>query len=299
MIGLFLLIVVMFFIFVPYKLIPWILVSVFIFILYKNKERVTKILNYLMDKLGQSAPILHDRSCDICRQRIQLESSKDLLDGVICGSCMKTLSPWFTDYANTSIEGIRDHRHYRYENWNQVDHFVHTQLIGGLGPKDVKLALDEPNKRFLISFNEFISGNPDIINISDVKSCVLDIVETQSFTNALRDEDIRIAKEFVKEHWGQDHPQMDSYLSDSKADQHEIYQNGVRVNNPDYGKTRFRRKISYYDFFLIIQVKSPYFKEIKIKLNGQRVSNEDKNGNGEYHYDSYLDVGNRICSALS
>ncbi len=114
------------------------------------------------------------KSCDICNGKIGLLGNRKLADGNLCKDCARLLSPFMTDRRQSSVEEIRQHLTYREENKKQVEAFTPTRILGNT----TKVYLDENSQRFLVTRQrDWRDGNPDIVPLSQVIECQLEVKE--------------------------------------------------------------------------------------------------------------------------
>ena len=110
--------------------------------------------------------------CDVCGEKIGLLGNRKLEDGNLCKECASKLSPFFSDRKSSTVEEIKQQLAYREENRQQLAGFRATRIIGDR----MKVMVDELGNRFIVtSSNDILKANPDIISISDVISCNLDL----------------------------------------------------------------------------------------------------------------------------
>jgi len=118
---------------------------------------------------------LKKQDCEICGKEVGILGYKKLEDGEICKDCVKLLSPWFNDRRHSTVESIRAQVAYREANKKDVAAFRASKVIG----KTVKVHVDEAAGKFMVvRTNDLEKENPDVINISAVTGCELDIKET-------------------------------------------------------------------------------------------------------------------------
>lgn len=114
--------------------------------------------------------------CDICGEKIGFLGNRKLEDGNLCKNCAAKLSPWFSERRKSTVEDIRAHLAYREENRQKVAEFNATRTIGD----EYMVMLDEDHGRFCVARDRDIrSGNPDILDITQVTGCDLDVNETK------------------------------------------------------------------------------------------------------------------------
>ena len=118
---------------------------------------------------------LKKQDCEICGKEVGILGYKKLEDGEICKDCVKLLSPWFSDRRHSTVESIKAQIAYREENKKAVAAFKASKVIG----KTTKVHIDEAAGKFMVArTNDFEKENPDVIDISAVTGCELDIRET-------------------------------------------------------------------------------------------------------------------------
>lgn len=114
--------------------------------------------------------------CDVCGEKIGLLGTRKLDDGKICKNCAAKLSPFFTGRKRSSLADIKEQLAYRAENERQIADFHPTKVVGG----KYKYYIDEPNGRFVLSrATDWRKANPDIIKLSQVIDCRIDVKESK------------------------------------------------------------------------------------------------------------------------
>ena len=110
--------------------------------------------------------------CDVCGEKIGLLGNRKLEDGNLCKDCAAKLSPFFSERKSSTVEEIKKQLAYREENRKELERFQATRIIG----ERMKVMVDEAGKRFVVtSSSDLLKANPDIISLSDVISCNLDL----------------------------------------------------------------------------------------------------------------------------
>ena len=116
--------------------------------------------------------------CDICGEKIGMLGNRKLEDGNMCKDCAKKLSPFCDDRRHSTLEQIKAHLQYREENKNALRAFSPTLTLG----ESKKVYIDTMKGQFVVS--SFSPGNanwteenPDVMPISSITSCGLDIDE--------------------------------------------------------------------------------------------------------------------------
>ena len=115
--------------------------------------------------------------CDICGEKIGLLGNRKLEDGNLCKNCAKKLSPWFDERRHSTVEQIRRQLEYREANREKAAAFHASRSFGD---SSVKFYADETAGRFCVtSAKDFAAQNPDILEVSQLVGCSLDIREDQ------------------------------------------------------------------------------------------------------------------------
>ena len=168
--------------------------------------------------------IFDKKFCDVCEAKIGLLGNRKLEDGNLCGDCAKKLSPFMTDRRRTSLEEIKQHLAYREANKQEVAAFNLTRQFG----ERKKVLMDDSKGKFIVtSSSRWQSENPDVMALSQIVSCTIDIRET---------------REELKTEDGQG-------------------------NSISYNPPRFE---FFYDFYLMLNINSPFFDEIEAQLNDSK-----------------------------
>ena len=173
--------------------------------------------------------------CDVCGEKIGLLGNRKLEDGNLCKKCASKLSPFFSERKSSTVEEIKKQLAYREDNQRQLASFRATRIMGDR----MKVMVDELGKRFVItSSNDILKDNPDIINLSDVISCDLDL----------------------------------------KVDDKEMKQKDSQGKEVSYNPPRY---LYSYNFYIELAVNSPWFSQIRFRLNSRDIEIVDEFvGNG-------------------
>ncbi len=124
--------------------------------------------------MGLFGKLFDKKECDICGGEIGLLGNRKLEDGNCCKDCAKKLSPWMTDRRKSTVEDIKQHILYREKNEGELGSFNPSKVIG----TGTKVYIDEGKQKFLVTrSSDWRSSNPDIIDISQVSSCNVDVKE--------------------------------------------------------------------------------------------------------------------------
>ncbi len=114
--------------------------------------------------------------CDICGEKIGMLGNRKLEDGNMCKDCAKKLSPFCDDRRHSTLEQMKAHLQYREENKNVLRSFSPSITLG----EDKKIYIDQMKGTFVVSRNKpgsWAEENPDVIPLSQITSCGLDIDE--------------------------------------------------------------------------------------------------------------------------
>ena len=110
--------------------------------------------------------------CDICGEKIRLLSNRKLDDGNLCKECTQKLSPWFEERRHSTVEEIRCQLAYREQNKEMVQKFNVTRQIS---TKTYNVFIDDTQGNFTIAHKLDVKENPDIVPLSAVLQCKMDI----------------------------------------------------------------------------------------------------------------------------
>ena len=116
--------------------------------------------------------------CDICGDKISLLGNRKLEDGNMCKNCAHKMSPFMTDRRSTTIAEMKEHFAYREANKDKLRAFRPVQTFG----ENEKVYVDTAAGTFVVSSRSpgnWADENPDVIPLSEVTQCTLDIDEDQ------------------------------------------------------------------------------------------------------------------------
>ncbi|MBQ8953859.1 MAG: DUF4428 domain-containing protein, partial [Clostridia bacterium] len=126
--------------------------------------------------MGLFGKLFDKKECAICGGEIGLMGNRKLADGNLCKECAKKLSPWMTDRRESTVEEIRRHLAYRAEN-ARILPTVHPTRVFGHG---TKVYVDEnAGKFFVTSQSNWQVHNPDVISVSQVIDCKVNVKESR------------------------------------------------------------------------------------------------------------------------
>ena len=103
--------------------------------------------------------------------------NRKLEDGNICKDCAKKLSPWFDDRRHSTLKEIKSQLQMREENRSLVSSFRPGRVIRS---DRYNLYIDERQQLFAASVNLDREDNPDIISLSQITGCNLDVDEMRT-----------------------------------------------------------------------------------------------------------------------
>lgn len=116
--------------------------------------------------------------CDICGEKISFLGNRKLDDGNMCSKCAKQISPFFEDRRHTSLDEMKEHLSYREQNKAKLSSFNTSESYGD----SQKVYVDRAQGCFVVTYHapgSWEKENPDIIPLSEVSSCNLDIRENR------------------------------------------------------------------------------------------------------------------------
>ena len=201
------------------------------------------------------------KECSVCGGEIGLLGNRKLEDGNMCKHCAEKLSPWFSDRRESTVAQINEQLAYREANKAKVAAFKATRTLG----ERRKVLIDENAGLFMVpvSATSLQEENPDVLALTDIVSCRLDIDE----------------------------------------DQREIMNKDKDGKPVSYNPRRFDY---YYDFKIIMEVRNPYFDEIRFQINSNSVEIEYarmmgmrlRGAESDMNYRRYKEMGEEICRVL-
>ena len=124
---------------------------------------------------GSSGMGLFDKkNCDICGEKIGIMGNRKLDNGNLCKKCAGKLSPWFEERRHSTVDDIKEQLAYREENKNAVRNFKITREFSG---DRYHVFIDDNKGMFAVAFNMSEQNNPDIVPLSAITLCRLEIDE--------------------------------------------------------------------------------------------------------------------------
>ncbi|KIR02825.1 hypothetical protein P261_01640 [Lachnospiraceae bacterium TWA4] len=200
--------------------------------------------------MGLFGKLFDKKSCSICGGEIGLLGNRKLEDGNMCKNCASKLSIWFDGRRHSTVDQINEHLNYREENLKEVEAFNTTQTFGGVD----KLCIDEKQNKFIISKRKnLMEENPDVIEISKVTGCDVDIDENRHEEKKKDSEGKQVSYDPPRYTYSYDfyviirvnHPYFDMMkfkLNSHSVEDRQVVENEGRttsqrtVQNPDYQK---------------------------------------------------------------
>ena len=118
--------------------------------------------------------IFSKKDCSFCGAQSGLLSNRKLADGNICKDCRAQLSPFYDRTNKDTVANVAAQLEYRQRNLSELDRFRPTIVAGGAG----KVFIDMQMGKFtLASEDELRNGNPDLFDLSGLRSCSLEVRE--------------------------------------------------------------------------------------------------------------------------
>lgn len=116
--------------------------------------------------------------CDICGEKISLLGNRKLEDGNMCSHCAKLISPFMTDRRKTTVVEMKEHLAYREANKEKLKSFNVYESFEG----SKKVFIDRANGAFIVTHfspESWEKENPDVIPLSEVMTCNLNVKENR------------------------------------------------------------------------------------------------------------------------
>lgn len=126
--------------------------------------------------MGLFGKIFDKKECDICGGEIGLLGNRKLDDGNLCKNCAKKLSPWFEERRHSTVEDIKKQLAYREANKEKVQAFQVTREFAG---DSYHVFIDDTKGQFTVATRISVEDNPDIVALSQVTSCKLDVQQNR------------------------------------------------------------------------------------------------------------------------
>ena len=127
--------------------------------------------------MGFLGKLFEKKVCDICGGEIGMLGNRKLDDGNLCKNCAKELSPWFSDRRHSTVEEIRQQLAYREDNKKKVQMFQITRDFKG---SNAHVFIDDQHGWFTIASRISVENNPDILELSQITSCRLDVEQERT-----------------------------------------------------------------------------------------------------------------------
>ena len=116
------------------------------------------------------------KNCSVCGGKIGLLGNRKLEDGNLCKDCAKKLSPFFSDRRRSTVADIEEQLKYREDNEAALANLNVTRTLGNR----TRIHLDEAAGKFVVSSaRRWQDGNPDILDLSQVTGCEIEVQESK------------------------------------------------------------------------------------------------------------------------
>lgn len=127
--------------------------------------------------MGLFGKVFDKKECAICGGEIGLLGNRKLEDGNMCKNCAAQLSPWFDERRHSTVAQIQDQLAYREANKQAVEAF---QVTRSMGDNDHVLIDEDAGKFLVCKTSNYRNENPDVLDLSQVTGCDLDINESRT-----------------------------------------------------------------------------------------------------------------------
>lgn len=114
--------------------------------------------------------------CDVCGEKIGMFGNRKLDDGNLCKDCAKKLSPWFEERRHSSVDAIKEQLAYREANKAKVRAF---RITRDLAANSYHVYIDDNQRQFAVAKAMNEETNPDIVDLSQILSCRLEVKENR------------------------------------------------------------------------------------------------------------------------
>ena len=179
------------------------------------------------------------KNCAICNGKVGLLGGLKLKDGYLCKECKGKLSPFFTDGKESTVEDIKKQLEYREDNYKQLDNLEINKIYGEFGV----ILIDEKNKKFVAvsdTSDGLFKDPKKVTSINDVKNKNPDIIDLKD----IEDAEVKV-------------------IQTQREEKKTV--NGEQVS---YDPKHYTYMIG---FNIIIKVKHPYIKEMRIDVKNGTV----------------------------
>lgn len=157
--------------------------------------------------------------CDVCGEKIGILGNRKLEDGNLCKACAGKLSRWFSDRRESTLAEIKEQLADREANKEKIKVFNVSRNLAG---EKEHVFIDDEKGWFAVGKTMSIEENPDILDLSQVTGCKLDVDEG-------RREETYWDKE-KKEHVSYNPPRYDYYYN---------YEMIITIDSPWIKKIKF------------------------------------------------------------
>ena len=121
--------------------------------------------------------LFEKKFCDVCGEKIGMLGNRKLEDGNLCKDCASKLSPFFSERKHSTVDEIKQQLAYREANQQQVANFRPTASFGD----HTKVHIDQNMGCFIVTGKtNWRDDNPDVIPLSLVTNCNLEVKENRS-----------------------------------------------------------------------------------------------------------------------
>ncbi len=121
--------------------------------------------------------VYYKKYCDLCGDKLGLRGCYKLLDGNMCKTCARQVSPLFTNYPETYVADMQAHLDYRIGNSEALEMFEPSKIVG----THATLFIDEATQSWCFcptpNYKKF---QPDILQYAQILDCTVTIKEEQA-----------------------------------------------------------------------------------------------------------------------
>ena len=117
------------------------------------------------------------KECSICGKESGLLGNRKLEDGNLCKECTSKLSPWFEERRHATVQSIQAHLWYREQNQISLQKMKPIKSFGEYYKIYIGYEGVYPVYFIISKEKDYVAENADIILISNLRNCRLDINE--------------------------------------------------------------------------------------------------------------------------
>ncbi len=121
--------------------------------------------------------IFEKKVCSICGNESGLLGNRKLEDGNLCKECTSKLSPWYEERRHATVENIKAHLMFREENRKALQKMNPIKSIGEYYKIHIGYEMTYPSYFIVSKELDYVAENADIILITSLKDCRLDVSE--------------------------------------------------------------------------------------------------------------------------